>query len=109
MSLELESVKSKMRVPHDFDDEDILDYIEWAKQDVTEAVYDSHDKNLDKESLDKDVSFQKAVIMLVSYYYEHRLSISEINIKESPFSVTHAIQTLRAHKDRHLKGDSDEA
>lgn len=103
MPLSLDSIKSKLRVPHDLDDDDIKDYIEWAKSDVIEAVYDSYDKNLDKESLEQDITFQRAVTMLTIYYYEHRLSISEINIRESPFSVTHAIQTLRANKGRHLK------
>lgn len=108
MSLSLKRIKSKLRIPHDLEDQDIEDYIKWAKYDVTEAVYDSYDSKLDKDSLEEDIAFQRAVTMLTSYYYEHRLTVSEINIKESPFSVTHAIQTLRANKDRHLKVDNDE-
>lgn len=102
MSLSLERIKSHLRVPHDLEDEDIQDYIEFAKSDVIEAVFDAQDKNLDVEGLESDPSFKRAVIMLTSYYYENRLTVSEINMKESPFSVTHAIQTLRAHRDRYL-------
>lgn len=105
MPLSLERIKSHLRVPHDLEDDDIKDYIEFAKSDVIEAIYDSHDPTLDKEGLEKDPSYRKAVIMLTTYYYEHRLPLSEINIKEAPFSVTHAIQTLRAHRDRYFKDD----
>lgn len=108
MSLSLERVKSHLRVPHNLDDEDIKDYISWAKSDVIEAIYDSYDVKLDKESLEKDVTFQRAVMMLTTYYYENRLTISEVDQYESPFSVTHAIQTLRAHRDRYLKVDNNE-
>lgn len=102
MSLDLETVKEHLRIPHDLEDNIIYDYINFAKSDVIEAIYDKYDTALDKEKLEKDLTFQRAVIMLVSYYYENRLTISEINMHESPFSVTHAIQTLRAHKDRYL-------
>lgn len=108
MPLTFERIKSKLRVPHDLDDEDIKDYFEWAKNDVTEAVFDGHDPNLDLEGLENDTSFKKAVTMLTSYYYEHRLMLSEIDIKEAPFSVTHAIQTLRAHRDRYLRIGTNE-
>lgn len=102
MSLDLEKIKNHLRVPHELEDEVIQDYIEFAKNDVMEAVFDAQDKDLDIEGLEKDPSFKRAVIMLTSYYYENRLTVSEINMKESPFSVTHAIQTLRAHRDRYL-------
>lgn len=105
MSLNLKRVKSHLRVPHDLEDDDIQDYLDFAKNDVTEAVFDAQDDNLDTDGLEKDPSFKRAVIMLTAYYYENRLTISEINMKESPFSVTHAIQTLRAHRDRYLKDE----
>lgn len=105
MSLDLERIKGHLRVPHDLEDDDITDYLEWAKHDVIESVFDSHDKNLNIKGLEDDISFKKAVTMLTSYYYEHRLPISELNIREAPFAVTHAIQTLRAHRDRYLRVD----
>lgn len=100
--LTLEKTKEHLRVTHNLEDEVIQDYLDFAKSDVTEAVYDSFDKRLDIEGLQEDPSFIRAVIMLTSYYYENRLTISEINMHESPFSVTHAIQTLRAHRERYL-------
>ncbi|MGY0692982.1 head-tail connector protein [Virgibacillus sp. FSP13] len=100
--LSLERIKGHLRIPHNLEDEVIQEYIEWADHDVAEAVFDSHDPKLDKKSLENDPSYKKAVTMLTSYYYENRLTMSEPNIKEAPFSVTHAIQTLRAHRDRYL-------
>lgn len=102
LPVDLEKIKSHLRVPHDLEDSDIDDYLQFAKSDVVEAVFDSHDSNLKMNELELDPSFQRAVIMLTAYYYENRLTISEVNQHESPFSVTHAIQTLRAHKDRYL-------
>lgn len=102
MSLNLEIIKEHLRVAHDLEDTVITNYIDFAKNDIIEAIYDGHDKRLDVEGLEEDLTFQRAVIMLTSYYYENRLTISEINMHESPFSVTHAIQTLRAHRDRFL-------
>ena len=90
---------------HDLEDPDIQEKIDWAENDVIEAIYDSYDKSLDKESLKKDTSYRKAVTLLATHYYENRLSVSEVNIHESPYSVVHAIQTLRAHRDRYLKDD----
>ena len=103
MSLDLYTIKNHLRIPHNLEDEVILDYIEFAKNDVTEAVYDATDVNVNTEGLENDPSFKRAVIMLTAYYYENRLTISEINMHESPFSVTHAIQTLRAHRDRYYE------
>lgn len=101
-SLTLERIKQHIRVPHNLEDPVIEDYFEFAKSDVIESVYDSRDTRLNIIDLEKDPSFKKAVINLVSFYYENRLMISELNMAESPFSVTHAIQTLRAHRDRYL-------
>lgn len=100
--LNLDKIKGHLRIPHDLEDEQIMDYLEFAKADVTEAVFDSHDEQLDKKGLENDLVYQRAVIMLTAFYYENRLTISEVSQHEAPFSVTHAIQTLRAHRDRYL-------
>lgn len=103
MSLSLERIKSHLRVPHDLDDDDIKDYIEFAKNDVIEAVYDSYNNKIKFDEVEKDSNFKKAVIMLTAFYYENRLTISEVNQHETPFSVTHAIQNLRANRDRYYE------
>lgn len=100
--LDLNRIKGHLRIPHNLEDAEIQDYLDFAKQDVIEAVFDSQDPNLDMLGLEKDKVYQRAVIMLATYYYENRMTISEISQAESPFSVTHAIQTLRAHRDRYL-------
>lgn len=101
MSLSLERIKSHLRVPHNLEDDDIKDYIEFAKSDVIEAIYDSYDKNVKLDELEEDPNFKKAVIMLTAFYYENRLTISEVSQQETPFSVTHAIQNLRANRNRY--------
>ncbi len=107
LPLDVKRVKSHLRVTHNLDDDDIIEYLEFAKHDVIEAVFDSKDESLNKTELEKDPSFRKAVIMLTSYYYENRLAMQEVSksggVQESPMSVTHAIQILRAHRDRYLK------
>ncbi|API92713.1 MULTISPECIES: head-tail connector protein [unclassified Virgibacillus] len=100
--LDLERIKGHLRIPHNLEDTEIQDYLEFAKQDVIEAVFDSQDPNLDMPKLEEDKIYQRAVIMLTTYYYENRMAVSEVSQHESPFSVTHAIQTLRAHRDRYL-------
>lgn len=100
--VDLERVKGHLRIPHDLEDEQINDFLTFAKSDVIEAVYDGYDPNLNKDKLELDPTFQKAVIMLTAFYYENRLTISEVTQIETPFSVTHAIQSLRANRDRYL-------
>lgn len=100
--VDLDKIKGHLRIPHDLEDEQISDFLFWAKSDVIEAVYDGYDDNLDKDKLELDPSFQKAVIMLTAFFYENRLAISEVGQYEMPFSVTHAIQNLRANRDRYL-------
>lgn len=100
--VDVNKMKGHLRIPHNLEDDQISDYLQFAKNDVIESVFDGHDSSFDKNKLELDPSFQRAVIMLTTYYYENRVAISEINQHESPFSVTHAIQTLRAHRDRYL-------
>lgn len=100
--VDLDRIKGHLRIPHNLEDEQINDYLQFAKNDVIESIFDAHSSSFDSEKLELDPSFQRAVIMLTTNYYENRLTISEISQNEAPFSVTHAIQTLRAHRDRYL-------
>ena len=102
LPVDLDKIKGHLRIPHDLEDMELQDYLSYAKHDITEAVFDSKDPNLKVDELEKDPSYQRAVIMLTTYYYENRLMISEASQREAPFAVTHAIQTLRAHRDRYL-------
>ncbi|MCC2248854.1 head-tail connector protein [Virgibacillus sp. AGTR] len=102
LPIDIKKIKNHLRVSHDLEDEVIEEYLAFAKSDVIEAVYDSKDVRLNITDLEKDTSFRKAVIMLTSFYYENRLVIKESSLNEMPFSVTHAIQNLRAHRDRYL-------
>lgn len=100
--LTIEKVKTHLKVSHSIEDDIISDYMEFARSDVTEAVFDSQDTRLNKEKLEIDPTFQRAVINLTSFYFLYRLTFQDEIVRESPFSVTHAIQTLRANKERFL-------
>lgn len=106
--MKLDTIKEHLRVNHSLEDNLIEQYLEWAKSVIINAVFDSYDSNLDKELLEKDTTFKMGCTMLTTYYYENRLSISEVNQHDNPYSVLHAIQTLRGNRKRFLKGDSDE-
>lgn len=103
--VDIKRIKGHLRIPHNLEDLEIQDYLSFAKHDVVEAVFDGYAENLNKDGLELDPAYQKAVIMLTTFYYENRMAISEVRQQESPFSVTHAIHTLRAHRDRYLKVD----
>src|SRR5690625_1143111 len=100
--VDLEKIKGHLRIPHQLEDAEIDDYLHFAKNDMVEAVVDSYDDDRKMKDLELDPAFQRAISMLTTYYYENRLMISEVSQREAPFSVTNAIHTLRAHKDRYL-------
>ena len=106
--LDLDTVKMHLRVNHSLEDELIEMYLEWAKSIITNAVFDGYDTSLDKELLEKDTTFNMACIMLTTYYYENRITVSEVNQHDNPYSVLHAIQVLRGMRHHFIKGDSNE-
>lgn len=105
--LDIETVKQHLRISHDLEDNLINQYIQWSIDTVIEAVYDKYDSNINMDLLQADMTFQRAVILLTTYYYENRLTISEVKQHDNPYSVLNAIQSLRANRDYFI-GDSNE-
>lgn len=106
----LDFVKRHLKVTHSLEDELISDYIEWSTDAIVEAVHDKYSGSLDMEKLKSDTTFKRALVLLTTFYYENRLTITEVNQSESPFGVLSAIQSLRANKKHFMKEvDEDEA
>lgn len=97
-----------MRVTHALEDDLINDYLEWAKTTIMNAVFEVYEDNLDIDKLEQDTTFQIGCIQLATYYYENRLTISEVEQHDNPYSVLHAIQTLRGLRHHFIKVDKDE-
>ena len=93
--MDLETVKLHIRVPHNLEDSLIEDYIEWAESTVIESV--TTEDKADKEYLENNTQFKKAVTMLTGFFYEQRMPIGEIRAEELPYSVQDAIQKLRGN------------
>lgn len=102
--IEIDTIKANLRISHSLDDELIEMYIDWAKDTVISSVSTSDNINMDY--LKSNKQYQKAVIMLTSYYYENRLAISELDQSNMPFGVLDAIQKLRG--DHKIEVSNDE-
>lgn|SRR5690625_3199961 len=91
--MDINTIKKHLRVSHDFEDDLIEMYTEWAKSDVLSSVTNSND--VDMDYVEGNSQFKKAVILLTSFYYEQRLTISDKKQIEMPYGVLDAIQKLR--------------
>lgn len=91
--VDIEIIKKHLRVTHSLEDELISLYVDWAKSDVIKSVTDSED--VDEDYLKDNFQYKKAVVLLTSFYFEQRLSISDKKQIEMPYGVLDAIQKLR--------------
>src|SRR5690625_5017026 len=93
------------RVTHIFEDDLIQEYMEWAENDVIASVSLSHD--VDKEYLKGNMQYKKAVVMLTSFYFENRLTITDKKHTELPYGVLDSIQKLRGDPQLVVAGKVD--
>src|SRR5690625_7971912 len=98
--MNLEKIKMHLRVTHSFEDELIQEYMEWAENDVIASVSLSPD--VDKEYLKGNMQYKKAVVMLTSFYFENRLTITDKKHTELPYGVLDSIQKLRRSEERRV-------
>lgn len=89
----LEQLKMHLRTDHDFDDLIIETYKQWAQEEVKDSVSTSETRN--EGYFEENSHFDRAVVLLTAHYYENRLPMSDIVIRELPFGVASAIQKLR--------------
>lgn len=106
--LDIEIIKQHLRISHSLEDDLITQYINWSTDTVLNAVFDKYTQDIDMDSLQVDITFQRAVILLTAYFYENRLLISEVNMHDAPYSVLNAIQSLRANRQHLIKSDKNE-
>jgi|SRR5699024_340387 len=104
--MDLAMIKTHLRLSHDLEDELVQMYMEWSKDTVLSSVSTSED--IDTDYLESNKQFQKAVIMLTSFYYENRLTISDKRHIEMPYGVLDAIQKLRGDSKVFLEVTEDE-
>jgi len=93
--MELHLLKSHLRVDHSFEDGLILEYQSWAEAEVKDSVSTEPLRN--EDFFNTSPHFQRAVTMLVAYYFENRLGYTEKNIDNAPNTVLSAVQKLRGN------------
>ncbi|ALN76064.1 head-tail connector protein [Staphylococcus agnetis] len=92
LTLNLEEVKNRIRVDHDFDDEEIQGLIYASEQQIQGAV--SGYKKADAFYKDNNL-YYLAVINQVGHHYENRSSTSQFQRHSVSQSSLALIQTLR--------------
>lgn len=92
--MDLATLKLHMHVTHNMEDTLITTYQEWAESEIKDSVYPD-DLTRNNAFFDNSKIFERAVVLLTSYYYENRLAHTETDYREAPDGVTSAIQKLR--------------
>ncbi|MDS3898548.1 head-tail connector protein [Staphylococcus hominis] len=92
LTLELEEVKNRLRVDHDFDDDEILGLIQASEQEIQGAIsgYGKADKFYKGNAL-----YNLAVINQVGHHYENRSTTSQFDKHNVAPSSLALIQSLR--------------
>src|SRR5699024_12058256 len=70
--MDINTIKKHLRVSHDFEDDLIEMYVEWAKSDILSSVTTSND--VDMEYVEDSFQFKKAVVLLTSFRSEEHTS-----------------------------------
>lgn len=92
--MDLEMMKKFLKVDHDFEDELIATYIDWAKSDIIHSV--TTEKAVNMDFFKDNRQFEKAVVLLTSHFFENRIPfVEKRGIIEYPYGVLDAIQKLR--------------
>lgn len=92
LTLELENVKSRLRIDHDFDDDEIEGLIQASKQEIQRAVSGYGEAD---EFYKNNMLYNLTVINQVGHHYENRSATSQFNRYDVPHSSLALIQSLR--------------
>jgi uncharacterized phage protein (predicted DNA packaging) len=90
--MDLEKVKKHIRA-EDFENDNLEMYIEWAVAEIKDSVSTAKVRN--ELYFEKNIHFEKAVILLASHYFENRLPMTEVKMNNLPYGITSAIHKLR--------------
>ena len=93
--MDLNTVKKHIRVDHDFEDDLIQQYMNWAEDEVKDSVSTSLSRN--EAYFEGNKHYEKAVALLTSHYFHNRLPMVEANRVSNnlPYGVMSAIHKLR--------------
>lgn len=91
--MNLSQLKLHLRVDHTFEDELIETYKSWAEAEVKDSVSTSIVRN--DEFFEGNPHFERAVVLLVAYYFENRIANTEKALHNAPDAVLSAVQKLR--------------
>lgn len=91
--MELETIKKHIRVDHLFEDDLIKDYMLWASEEIKDSVSTSETRN--ESYFENSKHYERAVVLLVSHYFENRLPMVETELKNLPYGIQSAVQKLR--------------
>ncbi|MEB5794031.1 head-tail connector protein [Staphylococcus hominis] len=92
LTLELEEVKNRLRVDHDFDDDEILGLIQASEQEIQGAVSGYGKANAFYKG---NALYNLAVINQVGHHYENRSTTSQFAKHNVASSSLALIQSLR--------------
>src|SRR5699024_12390418 len=91
--MDLEKMKLFLKVDHDFEDELIATYIDWAKADIIHSV--TTEKAVNMDFFKGNRQFEKAVVLLTSHFFENRIPFTEKRmVIEYPYGDSDVIKKL---------------
>lgn len=99
--MDLEVIKSQLRVDGNSDDAYITELMAQAQEFIIGAV----DSSIPLETYEQYTIFDRACEMLIATWYFYRMDVSETQLYKAPYGVEMMINQLRGK----LWGDSDES
>lgn len=91
--MNLEEIKKHIRVDHSFEDDLLQNYKDWAESEIKDSVSTSDNRN--DEYFEGSPHYERAVVLLTGHYFENRLPMVEVELKNLPFGIISAVHKLR--------------
>ncbi|MDT0872371.1 head-tail connector protein [Staphylococcus pseudintermedius] len=87
--IDLELLKKHCKIDHNFENDLLKMYYEWARQDIAAAITD------DLDWLETQPLFKAAIFPLTAYYFENRIAYTERKLDYAPHMVLSVVHKLR--------------
>ncbi|MCU7557259.1 head-tail connector protein [Macrococcus capreoli] len=91
--MDLKTIKKHLRITLDYDDELLEMYIKWAEEEVKNTVSTSATRN--ETFFDENETYNRAVVLLVSHFYENRKEITDKPQYHMIYGAKSAIMKLK--------------
>ncbi|TDM04063.1 head-tail connector protein [Macrococcus carouselicus] len=98
--MNLDTIKKHMKVTFDFDDEIINEYLKWAEAEIKDSV--STDPKRDESFFYDNSIYDRAVVLLVTHFYENRKAITDKPQFNLIYGVKSAVLKLRLAYQREM-------